>query len=57
MTEAGANEHFKLLGSPEQVSVTALLNEPPCGVTSTVEVPELPEATVIIVGLTASVKL
>jgi hypothetical protein len=56
-TEAGANEHFKLLGSPEQVSATALLNEPPCGVTFTVEVPELPEATVIAVGLTARAKL
>jgi hypothetical protein len=56
-TEAGANEHFKLLGSPVQASATALLNEPPCGVTFTVEVPELPESTVIVVGLTLSVKL
>jgi hypothetical protein len=57
MTEAGANEHFKLRGSSEQVSATALLNEPPWGVTFTVEVPELPESTVIVVGLTLRVKL
>lgn len=56
MTEAGANEHFRLLGSPAQVSATALLNEPPCGVTSTVEVPAPPEVMVIIVGLTLRVK-
>jgi hypothetical protein len=35
----------------------ALLNELPFGVTFTVEVPELPEVTVIVVGLTARVKL
>jgi hypothetical protein len=46
-----------LLGSPEQVSATELLNEPPCGVTFTVEVPELPAVTVILVGLTCRVKL
>lgn len=56
-TDAGANEHFKLRGSPEQVSATALLNEPTSGVTLTVEVPELPEVTVIVVGLTLRVKL
>ena len=27
-SELGANEHFKALGSPEQASATALLNEP-----------------------------
>jgi hypothetical protein len=39
------------------VSATALLNEPPCGVTFTVEVPEVPESTVIVVGLTLRLKL
>jgi hypothetical protein len=39
------------------VSATALLNEPPRGVTFTVEVPELPEVTVMVVGFTLRVKL
>ena len=56
MTEAGANEHFKLLGSPEQVSATALLNDASLGVTFTVNMPELPESTVIVVGLTLRIK-
>lgn len=56
-TEAGANEHFKLPGSPEQVSDTALLNELPCGVMFTVELPERPEARVIVDGLTLRVRL
>src|SRR4051812_27055227 len=50
-TEAGENEHFRLLGSPEQVSATELSNEPDCGVTFTVSLPELPIAIVIPDGL------
>jgi len=57
VTEAGANEQFKLLGSPGQVSATGLLNGPPCGATFTIEVPALPDVTVIVVGLTSRVKL
>ncbi len=57
MTEPGANEHFKLLGSPEQVSATELLNAPPCGVQVYVELPELPEARVIVCGFTLRVRL
>jgi hypothetical protein len=43
--------------SPEHVSETALLNELPCGVTFTVELPEPPEARVIVDGLTLRVRL
>jgi len=46
-TEAGAKEHFRVLGRPEQASETELSNEPDCGVTFTVSLPELPIAIVI----------
>jgi len=51
-TEPGVNEHFKLLGSPEQASATALSNEPDCGLTLTVTLPDPPGARVIVGALT-----
>jgi hypothetical protein len=51
VTDAGANEHFKLLGSPEHVSAIALLKEPDCGATLTVREPDAPEAMVIAEGV------
>ena len=50
MIEVGANEHFKLVGSPGQASATALSREPPCGVTLTVSIPEPPVVIAIDVG-------
>jgi hypothetical protein len=55
MTELGANEHFKLPGRPGQVSITVLSNEPDCGVTLTVSVPEPPATSVIVGALTLRV--
>jgi hypothetical protein len=51
VTDPGANEHFKLLGSPEQVSAIALLKEPDCGATLTVSEPDAPKAMVIAEGV------
>jgi len=51
-TELGANEHFKLLGRPEQASATAPSNEPDCGLTLTVTLPDTPGAKVIVAALT-----
>lgn len=50
-TDWGENEHFKLLGRPEQVSATALLNEPEVGATLTVSFPDPPAAIVVDDGL------
>jgi len=55
VTDPGANEHFKLLGSPEHVSSIALLKEPDCGATLTVSVPDAPEAMVIAEGVASRV--
>jgi len=52
MTEPGLNEHFKLLGTLEQARATAVSNDPDCGVTSTTNLPELPEARIMVGGLT-----
>lgn len=57
MSEPGANEHFKVLGSPEQESATALLNEPDGDATLTVRVPEPPGVIVIAFGFAPRVKL
>lgn len=51
-TEPGLNEHVKLLGSPEQVSATVLSNGSDSGTTFTVDIPEPPEARVIVAGFT-----
>lgn len=56
-TDAGANEHFKLMGSPEHVNITALLNEPAWGVRFTVEVPDPPLVMVIAGGVALRVRL
>jgi hypothetical protein len=47
VTDPGAKEHFKLPGSPEQVSAIALLKDPDCGATLTVSAPAPPGGMVI----------
>lgn len=57
VTEAGANAQPKLAGSPEQVRLTALLNDPDCGVTVTFTTPLCPAFTVTEEGLAPRVKV
>jgi hypothetical protein len=50
-TDWGENEHFKLLGKPEQVKAIALLNDPEVGATLTVSFPDPPAVMVVEEGL------
>jgi len=56
MTEAGANEHLRLLGRLEHDKETALSNDPDVGATLTVNVPEFPEPMVTDDALVANVR-
>lgn len=55
ISELGANEHFRPLGRPEQLSDTAVSNAPDCGVTLTVTLPDAPAERAIVAALTLRV--
>lgn len=57
MTEDGENEQLKLLGSPEHVKATGLLNDPDCVDTVTVRAPVPPTLTLIEEGFACNFKL
>jgi hypothetical protein len=55
--EAGAKEHFRVLGTPLQESVIALLNDPDCGLAVTLKVPDCPLGIVTVSGDAVKVTL
>jgi hypothetical protein len=54
--EAGEKEHFRVLGTPLQESVIALLYAPDCGLAVTLKVPDCPLGIVMVSGDAVKVK-